>query len=102
MAYKIIISQTAEKSYFDNLDFLFKHWTLKEVENFIEKTEEVKNILEEQAFAFRVWEHDKTIRMVPIVEQITLFYSVHSNFIEFLLFWNNSQDPEKLFVLLQS
>ncbi|MCZ4317728.1 hypothetical protein O4H26_01875 [Aequorivita viscosa] len=100
MAYKIIISQTAEESYFDNLDFLFKHWTLKEIEHFIEKSEHVKRILEKNAFAFRVWKHDETILMVPIVEQVTLFYSVYNNFVELLLFWNNFQDPKKLFDLL--
>ncbi len=97
MVYRIIISQTAEDSYFDNLDFLFKHWTINEVENFIKKTEEVKKVLEEHPFAFRAWEHDKTIRMVPIVEQPTLFYSVYSGFVELLLFGNNFQEPKKLF-----
>lgn len=42
----------AEESYFDNLDFLFKHWTLKEIEHFIEKSEQVKKILERMLLHF--------------------------------------------------
>lgn len=100
MVYKIIISQIAEESYFENLDFLHKNWTLKEVESFINKTEGIKKILENQPLAFHSWEYDANIRVVPIVEQVSLYYSVYNNFIEFLLFWNNYQDPKKLLEVL--
>lgn len=58
MDYRIVISQTGEESYFENLNFLLKHWSLIEVENFIQKTETVKKVLEKQPNAFPVWEYD--------------------------------------------
>lgn len=100
MAYKVIISRTGEESFLKNLDYLQEEWGVMEVKAFIQKTEAVKDVLQEFPFSFPVWEYDEYVRKVPIVEQITLFYSVYESFVELLLFWNNYQDPRKLFDFL--
>ncbi|SRR5690554_891758 len=100
MVYKIIVSGTAEKTYLSNIEFLLNNWSQKEVDKFILKTQEISDVLKYTPFAFQAWEQDPEIRKVPVVKQITIFYSVSGNRVEILLFWNCHQDPRKLLGLL--
>ena len=71
-----------------------REWTLTEVYNFIDKTDELINLLEKGNVIFKPTEYKDTFQ-VPVVKQITLYYSVINNKVELLRFWNNYQDLTK-------
>ncbi len=100
MDYKIIISPLGKATLQQNMDYLEKEWSPKEIYNFIQKTEGIIEILKNDPYIFPRWEHNNEIHRIPIIKQITLFYSIHKNQVELHLFWNNYQNPEKLLNLL--
>lgn len=89
-------SETAQFDYWDNIDFLQRKWTINEVYSFMDKTEEVLNILKKENVTFKPTNYENTFQ-VPITKQITLYYKVNSdNDIELLRFFNTYQNPDKL------
>ncbi len=101
MAFKIIYTPLAKKSFQQNILYLDENWTIKEIRNFIQKTSDIVDILKINPVLFPPWEFNKTIRKVVIVKQITLFYEVLEKRIYLHLFWNNYQDPERIKYLLE-
>lgn len=87
-------SEPAQIDYWKNIQYLENEWTLKEVYNFIDKTDELINLLEKGNVIFKPTEYKDTFQ-VPVVKQITLYYSVINNKVELLRFWNNYQDLTK-------
>ncbi len=100
MAYRIVYSSIAEKTLLQNIAYLEKEWTIKEVRNFLHKTQDVLDVLKTDPYIFSKWEHDTSVYKVLVVKQITLFYAVEAQTVSILLFWNNYQDPSKLAYLL--
>lgn len=93
---KIYWSEKAEKDYFDNIDYLFKDWTIKEVEQFIVKTNEVIDVIKKYPKTFQKTGY-KSIYRVPIVAQIILYYKIKSSKeIELVRLWNAHQNLDKL------
>jgi hypothetical protein len=88
-------SEPAKLDYWNNIEYLELEWTLKEVYNFMDKTDELIDLLEKGNLTFMPAEYKNTFQ-VPVVKQITLFYSVVNHKIELLRFWNNYQDLTKL------
>lgn len=101
MVYKIIYSPLAELTFQQNIIYLEKEWSLKEIKNFINKTQDIIDILKVDPLVFSLWECNNTIRKVVILKQISLFYEVESKNIFIHLFWNNYQDPNKMKSLLK-
>ena len=101
MAYRIIYSPLAEKSFMQNISYLQKEWTTKEINQFIKKTSDVVDILKSDPYIFQKWEHNRNLRKVILIKQITLFYEIKSNNVYILLFWNNYQHPNKIVTLLK-
>jgi plasmid stabilization system protein ParE len=91
----IIWSNLAIDDVSDNIYYLEKNWTEKEVERFNDKTEEVLEQLSKGNLNFKPTEH-KNIFQVPIVKQITLFYKINESNIVLLRFWNSYQNPDNL------
>ena len=87
-------SEPAKNDYWSNIEYLEREWTLTEVYNFIDKTDELINLLEKGNVIFKPTEYKDTFQ-VPVVKQITLYYSVINNKVELLRFWNNYQDLTK-------
>jgi hypothetical protein len=100
MAYKIIHTPLAEKSYLQNISYLEKDWTHKEIKRFIKKTLDVVLILKVDPYVFHKWDYDRNIRKVILIKQITLFYEIENHNVCLLLFWNNYRDPNKIMTLL--
>jgi hypothetical protein len=66
------------------------------VNAFIDKTNEVLDLLVNENLDFMVTRYKNTFQ-VPVVKQITVYYFVNQdNNIELLRFWNNYQNPNKL------
>ena len=101
MAYKIIYTPLAEKSYLQNISYLEKEWTRKEIIQFINKTSDIVEILKIDPYVFHNWEHNTNINKVILIKQITLFYEIENHNVYILLFWNNYQDPNKIMFLLK-
>lgn len=86
----------SSSDYEDTIDFLQRNWSLSEVRNFINETEEVINILKKENITFKSTNYKDTFQ-VPITKQITLYYRIDRNKdIELLRFFNNYQNPTKI------
>jgi hypothetical protein len=79
----------------ENIYYLEKEWTEKEIERFLNKTDEVLEKLAKGNIKFKPTEY-KDVYQVPIVKQITLFYEKNGDNIFLLRFWNTYQNPKKL------
>ncbi|WP_366187368.1 type II toxin-antitoxin system RelE/ParE family toxin [Flavobacterium ovatum] len=88
-------SEPAKIDYWNNIEYLEKEWTTKEVYRFIDKVDELIDLLSKNNTTFKPTLHKNTFQ-VPVLKQITLYYRLHSNKIELLRFWNNYQDIGKL------
>jgi plasmid stabilization system protein ParE len=89
-------SNEAIADFEQNINFLEKRFSDNEVIDFIDKTQEVIIIISRNPKAFKVSTYKK-VHVVPIVPQVSLFYSIlNKNSIVLLRFWNNYQKPEKL------
>ena len=93
---QIIWTERSKLDYWDNIEYLEREWTEKEIIRFNKKTNEVLSSLLQENVVFKPTEYKNTFQ-VPVTKQITLFYKMleNSNF-ELLSFWNTYQNPEKL------
>lgn len=87
-------SEPAKIDYWNNIEYLEKEWTLKEVDSFMEKVDELIDLLTKNNVTFQPTLYKNTFQ-VPVLKQITLYYSIENNKIELLRFWNNYQDLGK-------
>jgi plasmid stabilization system protein ParE len=88
-------SDTAEKDFKENIDFLFLKWNDEVVKDFTFETERVLKIIMEQPKAFQ--SHKKrNVHFVPITKQITLYYDIKKNEIVLLRFWNTLRNPKTI------
>jgi hypothetical protein len=81
--------------YWENIEYLEKEWTPTEVFNFMDKVDELTDLLVKENVIFKPTAYKNTYH-VPVVKQITLYYRFENNNIELLRFWNNYQNPSKL------
>ena len=79
----------------ENIYYLEKEWTEKEVIRFNKKIEETLEKLPRENILFKPTEY-KNVFQIVIIKQITLFYEVKGDDIFLLRFWNNYQNPDKL------
>ena len=100
MAYRVLYSSLAKNSFEQNITYLEKEWTIKEIRNFIDKTSEVVELLKMDPYVFPLSEFDPNIRKVVLIKQITLFFEIVKKEVHIHLFWNNYQDPERIKRLL--
>jgi hypothetical protein len=87
-------SEPAKIDYWNNIEYLEREWTLKEVYNFMDKVDELIDLLTKNNVVFKPTLYKNTFQ-VPVLKQITLYYSLENNKIELLRFWNNYQDLGK-------
>jgi plasmid stabilization system protein ParE len=96
MAYKIIWLPTAEKRFNQVIVYLEKHWTAKEIETFIRKTNDVVAILSVSPLTFRK-STSKKIHEVLVTKHNLLLYRVKGKRVELLTFFDTRQHPAKKF-----
>lgn len=93
---QIIWTTNAKKDYWRNIEYLESEWTLQDVYNFMDKTDDLIELLTKQNLIFKPAKY-KEVYQVPVTKQITLYYKVlESDKIELLRFWNTYQNPKKL------
>ncbi|RXF72589.1 type II toxin-antitoxin system RelE/ParE family toxin [Arcticibacter tournemirensis] len=95
MSYSITWSPTARITYYQVLEYLDERWTIKEIEAFISRTEEVINYICDNPLLYP-YSKESDIHKCVVVKQVRLFYRVRTDNIELLVFWDNRQDPVKL------
>lgn len=94
---KISWSDDAVDDVLENIDYLVKHWTKKEVGAFSEGIDAVLEKLSVGNITFKPSEYRDTYE-VPIVPQITLYYKVQDNEILLVRFWNNYKNKDNLVI----
>jgi plasmid stabilization system protein ParE len=88
-------SRFAEEDFDHNISYLLSDWNPQVAKDFITKTERVLFLIDKTPKAFK--KHKATqVHIVPITQQITLFYEVRNKEILLLRFWNNYKNPRKL------
>lgn len=101
MSYTIIWEPNADVSYFEDIDFIFLKWNLKEVQKFQEL---VFNSIERLALnpTIEIFLKAQNIYSLVVSKQTTLYYKIDSdNLVVYLvLFWNNKKNPQDLMKLL--
>lgn len=94
---KVVWTDTADLSYFKELNFIAEKWTDREVDNFMVLVDEFVEKLESKTLQGKILSHEN-MRSFVISKQTTLFFNYFekSEIIELLFFWNNSQNPKEL------
>lgn len=88
----IVWTDLALNDFSENIYYLEKEWTEKEIEKFIKKSHEILDKLAKGNIKFKPTAY-KNVYQIVIVKQITLFYKIEGNTILLLRFWNNYQNP---------
>ena len=98
MAIEIIWSHEAERTYEQNILYLLKEWSPKEVDGFLKQTDYILSRLQEHPESFNPSFKSKKVRRARLNKHITLYYRyfVKRKQISLLSFWNIKQDPTKL------
>ena len=91
----IIWTQAAIDDISENIAYLEKKWTEKEVASFLKKVHNVSEKLSAGNIQFKPTDY-KNVFQIVIVKQVTLFYEVDGKEVFLLRFWNNYQDPARL------
>ena len=86
--------EPAKIDYWNNIEYLEREWTLNEVYNFMDKVDQLIDLLTKENLTFKPTVYKNTFQ-VPVIKQITLYYRFENNAIELLRFGNNYQDLKK-------
>ncbi len=95
MAYQIIWSEEAEKTYAEIIGYLHEKWTEKEIERLITATQKVLDTISEFPFSYRA-SKKKNVREALVTRQNLLFYKMRGNQIKLITFWDTRQNPKNL------
>ncbi len=93
---RIFWSRLAEKTYYDNLEYLDENWPLSVVHDLILEVEKTMIKLKKNPQMFTWWDRSRRIKVGNINKHISFFYSFTNEEIQLHFFWNNHQDPEKI------
>ena len=88
---KIEWTLNSKNDYWQNIEYLEKHWSEKEALNFINEVDYSLNLLARENVVFTKSDYITVYKMV-IIKQITIYYSIKNETIYLLRFWNNYQD----------
>lgn len=91
----IIWTEKAIADFSDSIYYLETQWSEKEINRFLEKTDEILDKLSKGNLTFQSTEH-QNIYYVPILKQITLYYKITAKTTYLLRFWNNYQNPKTI------
>ncbi len=97
---KVIWTQTALDSFEEITDYIFERFTAKEVNDFIDKSEERINLIV-QNNSIGLQYKKTAYRQFLIAEQTYLFYRINSDIIYLSVFWNNAKNPLDLDAVLR-
>jgi plasmid stabilization system protein ParE len=101
MIYEIEWTPTAQSSFVDEVDFIFRKWNYKEVCKFEDLVEiEIRRIAVNPEIGIL---NSNGIYSIVLSKQTTLYYRIKSNLylVDLLHFWNNLKNPNDLNKLLK-
>lgn len=98
MAVKVNWSDESRRTYDENIRYLLKEWTEREVKRFVQQTDYVISRLQEHPESYNPSLKNKKVRRARLNKYITVYYRYYASRREILLlsFWNVKQDPGKL------
>lgn len=98
MAFKIIWSPEAEKTFEEIIHYLEINWSEKEIKKLITSTEKTIFLLQQNPFLFRGSEKENIYEAL-IGKQNLLLYQIieNSKKVELLSFWDARQNPKSKF-----
>lgn len=96
MRYKILWTYSANQSYLEELEFIYKKWNANEVILF-------EQLVENELLRLTVnpligkYNDDYGLHTLVISKQTTLFYYINENqsIVDLRIFWNNLKKPKK-------
>jgi plasmid stabilization system protein ParE len=91
----IIWTDLAIEDILENIDYLEKEWTEKEVLKFNKKVDEILQKISKGNLIFKSTGY-KNIFQIVITKQVTLFYKKQNDDVFLLRFWNNYRDLKNL------
>ena len=92
---KIFVSRRAERNFRSILDYLRKNWNEKVAQAFVQKTEDIFELLEKFPEMGSVDLAEKQIRGFQMVKQVRLIYRIKGDRIIILSFFDVRQNPKK-------
>ena len=95
MSYSIKWLPEAEVTFALMIEYLEENWTVKEINSFVDRTEEVIGFIGQRPNQYHYSKRKEVYRAV-VTRQVSLYYRINRGEIELLMFWDNRQDPEKL------
>ncbi|MGE4287372.1 MAG: type II toxin-antitoxin system RelE/ParE family toxin [Salinivirgaceae bacterium] len=80
------------------LVYLYENWGIKELENFINQTDNVLHRIAQNPQMFIESKQKKDVRKGVVTRHNSLFYRINpqKKEIQLLTFWDNRKDPKKL------
>ena len=94
MSYTIFWSTEAELSYLKILEYLEEKWTEREIDRFINRTDEVIDYIINNPFQYQRIKNN--IHKAVLNRQVSLFYKIDESTVFLQFFWDNRRDPKKL------
>ncbi|WEA03108.1 type II toxin-antitoxin system RelE/ParE family toxin [Mucilaginibacter sp. SJ] len=96
--FEIFWSSEARKTFVEIIEYLDYNWTIKEVNDFISRTDSVLIKIRKNPFLFQQRKNDPSIRQAVLHPNVSLLYRITDDqkVIFLLTFWDNRQDPERL------
>ena len=97
MAVKVVWTQEAEKTFSNNISYLLKEWSEKEVRSFVSQTENAISRISNFPESYPTGTKSKNYRRARLNKYIVLFYKYYksTNKLVLLTFWNTKQDISK-------
>ncbi len=94
MAKEIIWSPRSEATFYNVIEYLQAKWTDKEIDNFLNATENVINYISEFPLMFRKT-NKKNIHEALITPHNLLIYKIYPDHIFLITFYDTRQSPRK-------
>lgn len=85
----------AELTYSIILNYLEQNWSLKQVEEFINRTDQVIEFIAKRSKQY-IYSKKKDAYRAVVTKQVSLYYRIKEDHVELLVFWDTRQDPSKL------
>jgi len=92
---KVLWAEDAKVDYWENIDYLLENFPEFVAKDFIAKTETLISLISKNNISFKLTSK-QNIYQVPVVKQITIFYTIKENALIILRFWNNKKDPDTI------
>lgn len=92
MKFAIKWTSRAEKSYGDQLEYLFNKWGNTSTVNFMNLTEKVLEHISETPRMYHCHDKKENLHRCVLNKQVSLYYKVEQDTVFLVVFWPNRRD----------